>query len=55
LYSTYIIVHFGYTKHREISAVDAWILDVIGHGGRTAKSESWVKKMTKKLEEENRD
>jgi hypothetical protein len=52
----------GYTKHRDTSAASECILDIIAHGGRTAKSGSWVKKKKKKkkkkktkLEEENED
>lgn len=46
-----------YTKHREISAASERILDIIAHGGRTAKKGCWLKKRTDKIlvEEENGD
>jgi hypothetical protein len=49
------IPHFsrkiGHKKHRERTEASECILDIIAHGSRTAKSGSWLKKRTKKLEE----
>jgi len=45
----------GHKKHRETSEAGECILEIIAHGGRTAKGGIWVKKRTKQLEEENGD
>jgi cation transport regulator ChaC len=38
-----------YTKHREASAATERSLDIIAHGGRTAKNGSWLKKRIEKM------